>query len=159
MFSEATNKLKVLRTIDIEVPGNLQELDLLLLRFNQIYQDFIPCRDWLQCRLALAEGFTNAVRHAHKNIPQEIPIVIEVLLRQNSLEIRIWDYGSAFDLKGFIAESSLKHNGWLTSGRGIPLLNKIADILDYQRTDTQKNCLLIIKEFKSYRVKNASKHQ
>ncbi|MGD1921070.1 MAG: ATP-binding protein [Pleurocapsa sp.] len=142
--------MKVPQIINIEIPGDLLELDRLLLKFNQIYQDFIPCRDWLQCRLALAEGFTNAVRHAHKNIPKEIPIEIEVLLKRNSMEIRIWDYGSAFDLKGFIFETSKKHNKWLTSGRGIPLLNKIADRLDYQRTEQQKNCLIIIKKFSNY---------
>lgn len=150
MFPEATNKLKVPQIINMEIPGDLQELDRLLLKFNQIYQDFIPCKDWLQCRLALAEGFTNAVRHAHKNIPKEIPIEIEVLLKRNSMEIRIWDYGSAFNLKGFITETSRRHNGWLTSGRGIPLLNKIADRLDYQRTQQQKNCLIIVKKFSNY---------
>ena len=154
MFSEATHKLKVLRIVKIEVPGDLQELDRLLLKFNQIYQDFnfIPRRDWLQCRLALAEGFTNAVRHAHKNIPKEIPIEIEILLRRDSMEIRIWDYGSAFDLKSFIKETASKHNGWLSSGRGIPLLNKIAHYLDYQRTEQQKNCLIIIKQFSNYHM-------
>ncbi len=152
MFSEATNKLKVLRIVNMEVPGDLQELDRLLLKFGRIYQDFIPYQDWLQCRLALAEGFTNAVRHAHKNIPQEIPIEIEVLLRRNSMEIRIWDYGSAFDLKGFIFEMAKKHKGWLSSGRGIPLLNKIAYYLDYQRTEQQKNCLVIIKKFSNYQT-------
>lgn len=149
MFSEATNNLKVLQKINIEVPGDLQELDKLLLEFNQIYRDFIPCRDWLQCRLALAEGFTNAVRHAHKNIPPEITIEIEVLLGQSYMEIRIWDYGSAFDLQGFITETARKHNSWLSSGRGIPLLNKIADRLDYQRTQQNRNCLLIAKQFSS----------
>lgn len=151
MFFEAINKLKILQAINIEVLGDLQELDRLLLKFDQIYQDFIPCRDWLQCRLALAEGFTNAVRHAHKNIPQEIPIEIEILLKPNSIEIRIWDYGSAFDLKKFIQETAKKNNGWLSSGRGIPLLNTIADRLDYQRTDQQKNCLLIIKNFSQHK--------
>jgi serine/threonine-protein kinase RsbW len=148
MLFEATNKLNVIQIISFEVPGDLQELDQLLLKFEQIYQNFIPYQDWLQCRLALAEGFTNAVRHAHKNIPKEIPIEIEILLRQNSLEIRIWDYGSAFDLRSFITETAQRYHSWLASGRGIPLLNKIADRLDYQRTETQKNCLLIIKEFK-----------
>ena len=138
----------------MEIPGDLQELDRLLLKFNQIYQDFIPCRDWLQCRLALAEGFTNAVRHAHKHIPKEIPIEIEVLLKENSMEIRIWDYGSAFDLKGFIAETAKKHSGWLSSGRGIPLLNKIADSLDYKRTEQEKNCLIIVKKFSKERKLN-----
>ncbi len=147
MFSETTSKLKVLQAIEVEVPGDLQELDRLLLEFNQIHRDYISNRDWLQCRLALAEGFTNAVRHAHRNIPKEVPIQIEVLLRRDSMEIRIWDYGAVFDLQNFITESAKKHGGWLASGRGIPLMNKIADVLNYQRTKQQKNCLLIVKKF------------
>ena len=149
--------MKALQTINIEVPGDLQELDGLLIKFNQIYRDFIPCRDWLQCRLALAEGFTNAVRHAHKNIPKEIPIEIQVLLSDDSMEIRIWDYGSAFDLRSFIIQTAEKHHSWLSSGRGIPLLNKIADRLDYHRTKEQKNCLIVFKKFGNYYPKNAER--
>ena len=121
----------------------------MLVQFDQIYQDFIPIRDWLQCRLALAEGFTNAVRHAHRNLPPATPIRIEVLLQETAIKIEIWDYGVAFDLEGFIAETSQKHDGWLASGRGIPLLNKISDRLDYYRTEQQQNCLSIVKEFTS----------
>ncbi|MEM7596030.1 MAG: ATP-binding protein, partial [Cyanobacteria bacterium P01_A01_bin.83] len=96
----------------------MKALDQVLFQFNQIYQNFIPLRDWLQCRLALAEGFTNAVRHAHKNLPPDIPIKIEVFLKETAMEIKIWDHGSAFDLHGFIAETSKKHADWLGSGRG-----------------------------------------
>lgn len=147
MFSEAKNNLEVLRTLSIEVLSDLQELDQLLCQFDQIYQDFIPDRDWLQCRLALAEGFTNAVKHAHKDLPKETPITVEVLLKNNSIRIKIWDYGSFFDLQGFIAKTARQHRGWLSSGRGIPLLNKIADRLDYQHCNCQRNCLLIVKNF------------
>lgn len=146
-MTEMPNKLKVLRSIKIEAPSDLKALDQVLFQFNQVYQNSIPLRDWLQCRLALAEGFTNAVRHAHKNLPPDIPIEIEVLLSETAMEIKIWDYGSAFDLHGFIAETSKKHDNWLASGRGIPILNKISNHLDYYRTEKQQNCLLIIKEF------------
>jgi len=139
--------LKVLRSIKIEVKSDLKALDEVLFQFNTIYQDSIPLRDWLQCRLALAEGFTNAVRHAHKNLPRDVPIRIEVLLNQTFMEIRIWDRGPAFDLHGFIAETSKKHAKWLASGRGIPILNKISNRLDYYRIEQQRNCLVIIKKF------------
>ena len=141
--------MKVLRSIKIEVPSDLQALNRVLLQFDRVYRDFIPLRDWLQCRLALAEGFTNAVRHAHRHLPPNIPIVIEVLLKKNAIEIKIWDRGAAFDLQGFISETSQKHQGWLASGRGIPLLNKICDRLEYYRTEQQQNCLLIVKQFTS----------
>ena len=138
--------MKVIKSIKIKVPGDLQALDRVLDEFNCIYQNFIPLRDWLQCRLALAEGFTNAVRHAHKNLPSNLPIIIDVVLQQATIEIKIWDYGDAFDLKTFIAENVRKNNNWLNSGRGIPILNQISDRLDYYRQG-QKNCLLIVKNF------------
>ncbi|MEM7759245.1 MAG: ATP-binding protein [Cyanobacteria bacterium P01_G01_bin.67] len=141
--------MRILRSIKIEAPSDLKALDQVLFQFNQIYQNSIPLRDWLQCRLALAEGFTNAVRHAHKNLPPDMPIKIEVMLKESAMEIKIWDYGSAFDLHAFIAETSRKHEDWLGSGRGIPILNKISNRLDYFRTEQQQNCLLIVKEFVS----------
>ncbi len=142
--------MKVLRTIKIKVPSNLQSLDKVLTEFNQIYQDFIPLRDWLQCRLALAEGFTNAVRHAHKDLPPDVPIRIEVFLSQTDIKIEIWDYGSAFDLNNFIVKNAQKNNDWLGSGRGISIMNKICDRLDYYHTENQENCLVIVKEFGNY---------
>ena len=149
LLNRSTKKLKVIRSIKIEVPSDLEALNLVLVQFDVIYQDFISLRDWLQCRLALAEGFTNAVRHAHHNLPPTVPIRINVLLKETAMEIEIWDYGAAFDLKSFIAETSQKHDGWLASGRGIPLLNKISDRLDYYRTEQQQNCLSIVKKFAS----------
>lgn len=139
--------MKVIRRIKIEVPGDLKALEKVLLQFNQIYQDFIPTRDWLQCRLALAEGFTNAVRHAHKNVSADIPIRIEVLLKKTMMEIKIWDRGDAFDLQRFIAESASKQGDWQASGRGIAILNKVSHHLEYYRTEQAENCLLIVKNF------------
>ncbi|GAB4543618.1 MAG: ATP-binding protein [Pleurocapsa sp.] len=137
--------MKVLHKIQIEVASDLNALDRVLLQFNQIYQDYIPERDWLECRLALAEGFTNAVRHAHKHLSKDIPIKIEILLTNKTIEIRIWDWGAAFDLQDFITRKSRRTSAWLTSGRGIPILLKIADHLDYYRTEQKQNCLLIVK--------------
>ncbi|WP_144054299.1 hypothetical protein [Pleurocapsa sp. PCC 7319] len=108
--------MKVLRTISIEVLSDLKALDRVLSQFNQIYLDFIPDRDWLQCRLTLAVGFTNAGKHAYQNLPINIPIRIEALPRKTDLEIQIWDYGFAFALHSLIAKSFQKYNIWLGSG-------------------------------------------
>jgi serine/threonine-protein kinase RsbW len=146
-------QLKVLKKIQIEVTSTLDALDRILLQFEEIYQDFIPQQDWLQCRLAMAEGFTNAVRHAHKNLPEESTVKIEVLLTRTEIEIKIWDWGEAFDLHKFIAQTSRKHYNWLNSGRGIPLLVKIADRLEYRRLGS-RNCLLIVKKLGKIEKKN-----
>lgn len=91
--------------------------------------------------LALAEGFTNAVRHAHSDLPRETPIEIQVTLATHQIEIRIWDFGQPFD-PAMIEESAL---GTLREGGyGWLLLRRLADYVTYQQQG-DRNCLLIIK--------------
>ena len=139
--------MKIPSKTNIQVPSDLNSLDLLLLQFNKVYRDYITQQDWLKCQLALVEGFTNAVRHAHKNLPRETPILIEVSLTIEQMEIRIWDQGEYFDLSNFIATRSKQDNKLLGNGRGIAIMNKIADRLEYNRLCNNHNCLLIVKKF------------
>ena len=92
--------------------------------------------------LALAEGFTNAVRHAHRALPPETTIEIEVSLRINKIEIRIWDHGNPFDPDA-IAEpvpGTLQVGGY-----GWFLLRRLADRVVYERSEDGRNCLVIVK--------------
>lgn len=139
--------MSVLKKIQFEVDSNLQGLESVLSQFNQIYDDFIPHQDWLKCKLALAEGFTNAVRHAHKELPIDTKITIEVVLKPAMLEIYIWDVGNPFDLNQYIKDKSSENNNWLGSGRGVAILTQIADRLEYKRVQSKSNCLLIFKKF------------
>jgi serine/threonine-protein kinase RsbW len=139
--------LKVIKQTRFQVSTDLNALDRVLLEFNQINQLWIPKKDWLQCQLALVEGFTNAVRHAHKNLPMEIPIEIEITLFEQNIEIRIWDCGPPFDLTGFIEQIQDNDGTKSGGGRGIPILYKIADSLVYVRLDDDRNCLILNKKF------------
>lgn len=139
--------MSFLKKIQFKVDSNLQALESVLSQFNQIYDDFIPNQDWLKCKLALAEGFTNAVRHAHKELSTEIQITIEAVLKPKTLEIYIWDWGDPFDLNEYIEEKSSNNNNWLGSGRGVAILTQIADRLEYCPIENKGNCLLIVKEF------------
>lgn len=92
--------------------------------------------------LALAEGFTNAVRHAHQALPPETTIDIDLALWSDRLEIRIWDQGKPFDpdaleepLPGTLQEGGY---GWF-------LLRRLADRVVYERAADGRNCLLIVK--------------
>jgi serine/threonine-protein kinase RsbW len=42
-----------------------------------------------QCILAVSEAFTNAVRHAHKNLPRETPIELEITVVNEGLELKV----------------------------------------------------------------------
>jgi serine/threonine-protein kinase RsbW len=133
--------------ISFQVDSDLKSLDSVLKYFEQFKLAGIPQKDWLHCQLALAEGFTNAVRHAHRHLPPEIPIEIEIEITRSQMEIRIWDRGYAFDLEDFIEKNAYHDYSFSGHGQGLPILQKIADQLSYTRSEDQRNCLLIIKQF------------
>ena len=128
-----------------QVPTDLKALDQVLSWFDQLYQPFIPKKVWLQCQLALAEGFTNAVRHAHKDLSANVPIDIEVTLFPESLEMRIWDQGPPFDLEQRLQNLEQAVDVTAGGGRGIAILQRIADKLSYTRTTDNRNCLVVVK--------------
>jgi len=113
----------------------------------------IPPKIWLQCNLALTEGFTNVICHAHELLPEDTPVEIEVTLFPHTLEMRIWDYGEPFDLLGKLETISKQKNEVVeienipTGGRGLMITDAIADYLSYDRTPDGRNCLLIRKNY------------
>ncbi len=86
------------KKIKLQVKTNLKSLEEVLKWYQQIEYLPIPKPVLIQCQIALAEGFTNAVNHAHENLSQDTPIDLEIQVFNHRLEIRIWDYGSPFDL-------------------------------------------------------------
>jgi serine/threonine-protein kinase RsbW len=92
--------------------------------------------------LALAEGFTNAVRHAHGALPPETTIDIDVTLWIDRLEIRIWDQGKPFNPD--ILEEP-EPGSLIEGGYGWFLLRRLADRVVYERSPDERNCLLIVK--------------
>ncbi|RZM79601.1 ATP-binding protein [Leptolyngbya iicbica] len=91
--------------------------------------------------IAVAEGFTNAVRHAHGHLPPETPIKIEVHLVSDRLTICIWDHGQPFDpnqLPEPEPGSLLCHGGY-----GWFLLRRAVDRVTYRRQG-ERNCLEIM---------------
>ncbi|MBW4582842.1 MAG: ATP-binding protein [Tildeniella nuda ZEHNDER 1965/U140] len=130
----------------LQVRSTLDELSLVLDWFNQLHQPAIPKTVWMQCQTALAEGLTNAIRHAHRGKPTETPIEIEVTMQARSLEIRIWDQGAGFDLAQRLAALPQTVSQDEIGGRGLLLLQRLTDRLSYRRTG-DRNCLLIVKDY------------
>jgi serine/threonine-protein kinase RsbW len=136
----------VIQTIQLQVKTDLNELVEVLAWFNQLHQDYIPKIDWLKCQTALAEAFTNVVRHAHKNLPYETAIKLEASLASDYLEFKIWDYGAQYDLDHEISILPDEVEETAIGGRGLYLLKEIADRLSYTRTG-DRNCLLLVKNY------------
>jgi len=148
--------LSLPQTTQLQAPSSLDVLANVLLWFDQLYQSFIPKSLWLRCQLALAEGFTNAVRHAHKGRSSDLYIDLEVTILDRQIEIRIWDFGEPFDLLKKIQDILAKMKDKPTDinslscgggGRGLLLMYDIADYLSYEQSEDGRNCLLIIKHF------------
>lgn len=131
----------------LQVPSDIGVLNQVVSWFDSIQPPDISIKVWLQCKLAIAEAFTNAVRHAHQNSKEKLTVDLEVIFTETSLEIRIWDFGPVFDLAGKIASLSSEVDQSTGGGRGLLILHKICDRLEYTRTPDQRNCLLIAKDF------------
>lgn len=139
--------LRMVKRDHLTVKSDLKLLELVQQWFNQFCQQNLVQVGWSEgersrLTLALAEGFTNAVRHAHRALPPETTIDIEVCLWIDRLEMRIWDYGKPFNPDA-IAEPQ---PGTLqVGGYGWFLLRRLADRVVYERGSDGRNCLLIIK--------------
>lgn len=94
----------LLQTIVLQVNTELIAVNQVLNWYKQLEELPIPRSVIWESKLALVEGFTNAVRHAHKNLPSETPIELEVKVFNERLEIRILDYGKPFDLEAKLSE-------------------------------------------------------
>jgi serine/threonine-protein kinase RsbW len=115
--------------------------------FDRFASPSISERIWLQCKTALAEGFTNAVRHAHKDKSSDVLIEIEVRKSPNSFEIRILDYGPPFNLEDKLKTLPDEIDLEATGGRGLKIMHSIADSLTYTRLKANRNCLSILKYY------------
>jgi len=133
----------------LRVNTTLDALGQVLTWFESFRNAGIPGPIWLECQLALAEGFTNAVRHAHRALPSSTPIDIELVLMPQGLELRIWDQGQEFDLEGFAQNLAANRlpNAESEGGRGILLMKALSTHLSYTRQADGRNCLLISRRF------------
>lgn len=131
----------------LQVNTDLNALTLVLAWFDQFNCPPVSYQTWLECQLALAEGFTNAVRHAHQGQPIERLIDIEVVIFPEWLEMRVWDYGEPFNLTQKLDALPQETDMDAEGGRGLKLMQRIADSLSYTRTEDDRNCLLIVKRY------------
>ncbi len=130
----------------LQVKTDLNDLSQVIEWINQWKPSALSETEWLQCQIALAEGFTNAVRHAHRALPATTPIEIALNLYPSHLEICIWDQGEPFDLIATLAALPTPDAENAESGRGLQLIRRVADELFYTRNGSQ-NCLRIVRYY------------
>jgi serine/threonine-protein kinase RsbW len=145
-----------IKQVKIQVFSELNALKDVLEWFEQFNALPVTNELWWQCQTVLAEGFTNAVRHAHDKLPESTPIEIEVTVRSHWFELRIWDYGQPFDLRSKLKSISQEISEEIhqktydplkrTSGMGLLFMDQLTDELDYTRTTDSRNCLIVRKK-------------
>lgn len=133
------------RSERLVVDSRLETLNQVQTWFNQLYDSLGSELHWVKSNcdrlnIAVAEGFTNAVRHAHADLPPDTPIKITVALGSDRIDVQIWDYGHPFDPQQLTEPKpgSLLCDG----GYGWFLLRRAVDRVIYQRKGNQ-NCLQI----------------
>ncbi|BAU13986.1 anti-sigma regulatory factor, Ser/Thr protein kinase [Leptolyngbya sp. NIES-3755] len=133
------------------VQTELTAISQILAWFGTFQQSPVTQAIWLQGQIGLVEGFTNAVRHAHEELPRQTPIKLEAGIYPNHLEIRVWDRGSPFDLDALIDRveqaypNPIEHEAhW-----GAALFKKLRDQhswqIDYRCSREGQNCLKLTK--------------
>jgi serine/threonine-protein kinase RsbW len=153
MNSEAlplTSCLKV--TSDLDLISTVAEW------FEQFNQPPVPPRLWQEGQIALIEGFTNAVRHAHQHLSPTTPVEIDAKISSETLQISIWDQGDAYDIEFAFAQiSQLIHEPNFDplereAQWGSIMLLKLRDEYRWQilyQRQNERNCLHIAKTLSS----------
>jgi len=139
---------KPLKESCLRVSTDLNALTAVLQWFDQ-FELPILSKDFLwQCQVVLTEGFTNAVRHAHSNLPKSTVIDLEMKLFPDYLEMKIWDQGDPFDWEGTLVAISQEDVDPLEKegGRGLMFIKQLTDQVVYDRLSDQRNCLTLSKK-------------
>lgn len=138
---------KPLKQSRLQVETDLHAVNEVLQWFDQFTAPLLPQKFRWQCQIALIEGFTNAVRHAHHHLPQTTPVELELKVFAHWLEMRIWDQGPPFDFEAKL--EALRHEDCdpleKEGGRGLIFMQQLTDELSYARLDDERNCLLMRK--------------
>ena len=132
----------------LQVTTELEALKEVLQWFESLVFPLVTQKMGWQCEVALVEAFTNAVRHAHQDLPQTTPIDLEVKLLPNFLEMRIWDQGQPFDIQAKLRKGEQEANVMeREGGRGLQFINKLTDELQYLNLPNRRNCLVMRKRY------------
>nr|WP_124977565.1 anti-sigma regulatory factor [Aphanothece sacrum] len=157
MFEKKEDKNNsLIKEVRLQLRTELTELEKVLVWFEKIAHPYLVQECLWKCKLALAEGFTNTVIYAHKDLPPVVPIIVEVNLYSYVIEIRIWDIGPKFDLLTKLAQIEQDKSSPLEKEnyRGLFFMKNLTDELNYIRVADRRNCLILRKHFQQLIIDN-----
>ncbi|MCF6179314.1 MAG: ATP-binding protein [Geopsychrobacter sp.] len=132
--------------VDITIPNQTRYLGLI----GRIGEDLVHSlgrytgdREVLayHLNLVLTEAITNAICHANENDPEK-QIQIQISATEETLNIKVFDEGSGFDLAELSASEMSDTD---ECGRGIHIIRRLMDRVHYRRS-ADGNVLEMIKK-------------
>ena len=137
--------------IQLAVHSDLDELETVLEWFGQLSDPAVPSELWMQAQLALVEGFTNAVRHAHADLDPPPPVQLSVQVSSQRFCLQILDQGPPFDFEAALeaVEKAIEATGQDPLARGahwglvmfLKLRSAYGWTISHRRIDGATNCL------------------
>ena len=128
----------------LQVASNSQELIEVLAWFDSLKPEAIDLHPWLELQTILGEWFDNVLTHAHRELPPETPIHLELAILKDSLILKIWDRGAKFDLATQQKQTVEEIQPEAEAGRGIYLIQELSDFFSYTR-EGNGNCFVAVK--------------
>jgi serine/threonine-protein kinase RsbW len=140
----------------LTVETDIEKLSEVVAWFEQFNRPPLSHRLWLEGQIALVEGFTNVVRHAHQDLSASTPITVEVQISPEMFRLWIWDQGQAFDFDHSLQvvheltadpdfEPLSRELQWGTIIM-LKLITQEGWNISYDRPSRDRNCLKIEKE-------------
>lgn len=144
---KGTQKSKLVKQFRLEVRTELTAIIEVLKWFEETTNPLLSEKCRWQCKLALAEAFTNTVLYAHHHLPATTPIALEVNFFPNFLEIRLYDQGEPFDIQSKLRSLHEDHPFSVEAegDRGLLFMEELTDDLQYLRLHGGYNCLVMRK--------------
>ncbi|MCP2732486.1 ATP-binding protein [Limnofasciculus baicalensis] len=88
-------------------------------------------------RLALAEAYSNVVRHAHRDQPN-LPILFRLEIKDRDVALEIWDRGNGYNISNYIEPDPQDKQ---ESGYGWLIMQRLMDRVEYRLQVNGLNCL------------------
>jgi len=135
--------------VDVVIPTHTKYLDLIGSIGERIAKEldgFSGDREALayQLNLVLTEATANVIKHANDSNPKENTVRITIQLQENTLIIKVYDFGQGFDLDT-VPTPDFDHPK--EHGMGLFLIRSMMDSVTYTRQD-ECNVLEITKYLK-----------
>ncbi len=104
----------------------------------------LPAKYFNKVLLCVSEAVTNAIRHGNKhNVYKKVKIT--VWCTDKDVQIQVEDEGEGFDIVK-VEDPTLKENIRKESGRGIYIIKKLSDTLEYNKKGNKVKFKLICSE-------------